>query len=691
MIVPPVRRVFRFGPFEFDGESGELRKQGVRIQLQPKAQQLLGVLLTKPGSVITREELRQKLWPDGTFVDFESGMNTTANRLRIKLGDSASNPRYVETLPRVGYRFIGMIEQRDGQEPEHERDAHFEPQAGAPRPRRRSLYAGCAAVVVMLLAGLAWRYGTGPASPHEVRFRELTFRRGQVSGARFMADGQTVLYTARWEDGPRQLYIVGGGGPESRPLGFLDLSLASVSRKAELALLASGGTMNISGGVLSRVPVTGAAPVFAERGVMSADWTRDGDHLVVVRAIDGKNQLESPSGTIVYRTGGWLSSPRVAPNSDRVAFVEHPFRHDESGRLMLFEPGKGVKILSEGWASVVGLAWHPSDQAIWFTAAREDRPRSVWAVTLDGRLRPIAQAPGVLTLKDFSRDGRVLVTRDTRRLEMAGRLHAHSAERDFSWLDWSRVQELSNDGRILLFDESGEAVNNRSVAYVRDNQTGAVRRLGRGMAMALSPDRDLALIAREDREQLALVPVNGDAYRWLPASGLRYQWARFLPNGEHLLALASRPQQGLRLYVHKLDGSGVVAISPEMTIRNAAISPNGESVAVLTPKNELVLYDTSGGRAPRVIPADEPLAPLRWTPDAMWIVVQHLRRASDSSAQLSRVHVPSGRLTPWKKLQPSDPLGVNSITGVVLSGDCRSYIYSYRRVLSELFVVEGWR
>jgi hypothetical protein len=315
----------------------------------------------------------------------------------------------------------------------------------------------------------------------------------------------------------------------------------------------------------------------------------------------------------------------------------------------------------------------------------------MWAVTLNATVRPVAQAPGLLTLRDIAADGRALVTRDTRRLEMAGRLKEHTVERDFSWLDWSRVQELSKDGRILLFDESGEAVGNRSVVYVRNNHTRAVTRLGEGMAMGLTPGGESALIAREDRERLALVPLIGGVYRWLPVSGLRYQWARFFPDGERLLALASRPQQGLRLYVHKLDGSSVVAISAEVTIRNAAISPDGESVAVLSPKNELVLFDTSGGREPRVIPADEPLAPLRWTPDSMSIVVQHLRRASDSSAQLSRVDVATGRLTPWKKLQPSDPLGVNSITGVVLAEDCQSYVYSYRRVLSELFVVEGWR
>ncbi|MGH9660104.1 MAG: winged helix-turn-helix domain-containing protein, partial [Bryobacteraceae bacterium] len=324
----------RFGPFEFDDESGELRKHGARVALQPKAQQLLGILLENPGNVITREELRRRLWDEGTFVDFESGLNTTANRLRIKLGDSATTPRYVETLPRVGYRFIGPIERAD------------RPLAEPPRPRRRLLAAAVAAAAVVLLAGLAWRLR--PQGPSEVRFRELTFRRGQVGGARFMPDGRTVVYGARWESGRSDLYLVAGDGPESRLLGFPDLSLAAVSKKSELALLSFGGTMNIAGGVLSRVPVTGSAAAFAERGVMSADWTRDGERLVVVRAAEGKNQLESPAGQVAYRTGGWLSSPRVAPDSDRIAFIEHPFRHGESGRVMLLEPGR-ARVLSDGW------------------------------------------------------------------------------------------------------------------------------------------------------------------------------------------------------------------------------------------------------------------------------------------------------------------------------------------------------
>src|SRR5438093_8040812 len=104
------RRILRFGVFELDVRSGELRKHGVKLRLQGKPLQVLQALVERPGEVVTREELQHRLWSSNVFVDFDNGLNTAANRLRIALGDSAENPRYIETLARIGYRFIAPIE-----------------------------------------------------------------------------------------------------------------------------------------------------------------------------------------------------------------------------------------------------------------------------------------------------------------------------------------------------------------------------------------------------------------------------------------------------------------------------------------------------------------------------------------------------------------------------------------------------
>jgi DNA-binding winged helix-turn-helix (wHTH) protein len=106
----PAGRILRFGVFEVDLAAGELRKSGIRIRLQEQPFQVLAFLLERPGDVVTREELRQKLWPADTFVDFDHSLNTAVNKLREALGDSASSPRYVETLARRGYRFLAPIE-----------------------------------------------------------------------------------------------------------------------------------------------------------------------------------------------------------------------------------------------------------------------------------------------------------------------------------------------------------------------------------------------------------------------------------------------------------------------------------------------------------------------------------------------------------------------------------------------------
>lgn len=102
--------VRRFGTFEIDLRARELQKGGIRIRLQDQPFEILAMMLDRPGEVVTREELRQRLWPAGTFVDFDHSLNAAVKRLRAALGDEADNPRFVETLHRRGYRFIASVE-----------------------------------------------------------------------------------------------------------------------------------------------------------------------------------------------------------------------------------------------------------------------------------------------------------------------------------------------------------------------------------------------------------------------------------------------------------------------------------------------------------------------------------------------------------------------------------------------------
>ena len=673
----------RFGPFELNLETGELRKQGIRIRLQPQPLAILRALVEQPGSIVTREELRGRLWPGDTFVDFESGVNTAVNRLRIALGDSAEHPHYIETMSRAGYRFIAPVTPVGVAEPVPPAIERRAPVRGV-RPRMiAAAVVGCAVLAMVAAAMVRLRPET-----HAMRFRQITFRRGQVAGARFTGDKREIVYAARWEEEPRQCYLASPDSPASRALGFEGRSLAAVSRTGELALIEGGGTMNINGGSLSRVALTGGASQSVGRNAFGADWSPDGARLALVRVVAGAQQIEYPVGKVLYRTPGWLSSLRISPDGKALAFIEHPVRHDDAGSVTAIDLNGRPRVLSAGWANASGLAWNGGE--VWFTATRDNSPRSLWAVSLDGRTRAVGQAPGLLTLRDIASDGRLLFTVESRRLEIAGQVAGDAAERSFSLTDWSRVQQLSSDGGTLLFDESGEGAGQHTLVYARRTRTGEIIRLGEGVAQALTADGNSALVLSEDRKHLRLVPVSGGSGRELPAAGLEYQWARFFPAGDRLLALAGQSGQDLRLFVQSVADGKATPLTGPMMVRNTAVAPDGSRIAVLTPEGILKIYSAADGAA-LAVPAGEPLAPIRWSRDGEWLYVQHLRSNVQSSSDVSKLRVATGELKPWKRIKPADTIGVNSITGVVIADDEESYAYSYRRVLSDLYIGDGWK
>jgi DNA-binding winged helix-turn-helix (wHTH) protein len=111
----PAPAKIRFGTFELDVTSGELRKSGILLELQPQPFRVLLLLIEKAGQVVTREEIQRCLWTDSTFVDFEHGINFSINQIRGALADNAERPRYIETLPKRGYRFIGTVARENGE------------------------------------------------------------------------------------------------------------------------------------------------------------------------------------------------------------------------------------------------------------------------------------------------------------------------------------------------------------------------------------------------------------------------------------------------------------------------------------------------------------------------------------------------------------------------------------------------
>jgi dipeptidyl aminopeptidase/acylaminoacyl peptidase len=341
--------------------------------------------------------------------------------------------------------------------------------------------------------------------------------------------------------------------------------------------------------------MNGGAPLKVDDHIMSASWAPDGRTLAVVRAIEGSNQLEFPPGRVLHKAAGWLSDVSVSPHGSSLAFVHHPARHDDSGDICVTD-GSALRTLSAGWGDVDGLEWNASGDEVWFTASRGGGPSTLWAAEVSsGAIRNVLQFPAPVALLHRNRqNGRILFANKTRRLEMSGLLRGDSAERSLTWLDWSRVVSISADGRMVLFDESGEAVGTRPVAYLYRRESDTTVRLGEGLAQGLTADERFAILLNAtERRRLRFVPLAGGPDREIPASGLSYQWVRPLPDGKRGVSLATDSGGSLGLWVISFGGGSPPVRIASIMIRNIAVAPDGSRVAVLTPEGRLRIYQTT--------------------------------------------------------------------------------------------------
>jgi DNA-binding winged helix-turn-helix (wHTH) protein len=208
-------QVIRFATFEVDLQARELRKAGLRLKLTGQPFQVLAILLEQPGRVFTRDELQKRLWPD-TFVDVDHNLNTAINKIREALGDSSENPRFVETLPRLGYRFIGPITVNGAAA--LARDAEDRLSSGSkPVERERPLH-GLALLATIILLGAAgfWAYKRSetPALPAQRTLTRITFDEGLQSDPTWSPDGRYIAYSSD-RGGKFDIWVqqLSGGGP----------------------------------------------------------------------------------------------------------------------------------------------------------------------------------------------------------------------------------------------------------------------------------------------------------------------------------------------------------------------------------------------------------------------------------------------------------------------------------------------
>jgi eukaryotic-like serine/threonine-protein kinase len=681
----------RFGEFEADLKSGEIRKSGSRIKLQDQPFKVLQILLEKPGGVVSREELQARIWPDVSFGDFDHAVNVAVGKLRTALGDSAESSSFIETIPRRGYRFIATVQSHPARNQAVGTPLRAGSTGGQP-PRKTFavrlllVFLGVAACGALLGAGI-W-LGRRDARSQPPDIQRLTTMRGTVYAARFAPDGRTVIYSASWEGAPTELFSTDPKFPGSRSLGLADSDLLSVSSLNQMAVLQPANPTFMTGmnGTLAQAPLTGGAPRQIAEKVEWADWSPDGKTLAVVRDVPGKEQLEFPLGRLLYETAGWISNPRVSPDGRRVAFLDHPNYDDDKGEVEIVDLEGHRTVLSPGWESEAGLAWSANGKEVWFSGARAGLQRQVYAVDLTGRLRLAFRALGGVTVQDIAPDGRVLVTRDEQRAGIAGQARGATRERDLSWKDWSLPEDISPDGKTLLFDEQGEQTGPNYIVAMRDLSGSSPVALGEGMAGDFSPDGKWAA-ATLSYDQLILLPTGAGSMKKIDRGSIQHYGPviHWLPDGKQILFSANQAGRAARCFLQSINGGEPRPVTPE-GYSFCKVSPDGKWIATTNSKEGSVqLYSIDGG-APRLVPGMLPEETFTWTADPHFLYVY---KARERPIKVFRLNIATGQRQFFKEIVLPDSAGICGLTHLLFSPDGTEYVYGYIQLLSDLYLVSG--
>ncbi len=348
------------------------------------------------------------------------------------------------------------------------------------------------------------------------------------------------------------------------------------------------------------------------------------------------------------------------------------------------------KVLYEPPAEIYAVEFSPKGDQIATINEIEGGTTTLRAVTLSGRKRFLASFAGDFGFHDVSRDGRLLLERISEEAEIVGRAAGEQAERNLSWLDRSIPADLSADGTLLLFTESGMGGGPNKAVYKRKTDGSPAVRLGEGLALALSPDGLWALSSPgAEQSHLVLLPTGAGQPRTLPLPGIRLvgKGACFFPDGKRILLRGIDPDRKVNLYVLDIQSGKARAITPGGIGPSAAISlsPDGRFVVFSPEKGAATLYDVEGG-SPRLVPGlSAGLQAIKWCADGRSLFV---RTIEINPLKVYRLELSSGRKELWKEFSLSD-IGENGAANVLPTPDGKSYVYSYTRSFSDLFIAEG--
>ena len=617
---------------------------------------------------------------------------TDADRMSAVLKD---DPAFDDRMPIPLLRTIRhCLEKNAGERFQSARDLAFDLESithhdSSPRPvirparSWRLLPWGIVAMLALTCAGLVMdRMKTVPLPS----FHRITFSRGMIHSARFTPDGASVIYSAKWEDQPSEIYLARVDVPGSRVLGFRDLELRGVSPRGELALLKNTnfGNYYAPTGMLATAPYSysgGAARDLDER-IAFADWSYTSE-MAVARQTDQGFQLEYPLGTVLYRTAGYISQPRISPSGDTIAFLDHAVDNN-SGFVKLVDRKGSVRTLSARYAAAEGLAWAPPGREVWFTAASQGNRLQLRAVDLKGRERVIYSQAKPVILFDISRDGRVLVANDDRRMKLVVHTEADARERDLSWLDWSLVESLSPDGKQITFSETAEGAGSSALVYIRDTSGGPPILIGEGHYPALSPDGKSVVSSMPNAVEI--YPVSAGQPTVIRLNGFTVYRAGLLGDGKTVWFRGSEPGKSQRYYLTDLAGAAPKAITPE-SYRATGFGPilDGAYVTAVA-SGKVTMFPVRGGTPEVIAGMVSGTFIAGWSGDEKNLFVFD---GSHLPFSVERLDWKTGVRSFLMRIDPADLAGLRGVNTMRITPDGRNYAYSVPQQIEELQSIEG--
>lgn len=565
----------------------------------------------------------------------------------------------------------------------------------APPPRRRSklLAAAAAGAVLAAVAAFAAGRATVRAPANTVpQYQRLTFRRGPIFSARLAPVGGTIVYSARWDGPTKQLFSIAAESPDSLQLPYDWADVVAISAKNELAIVSNRHDVRAYArpGTLARASLSGGASRDLLEDVQDADWLPDGSDLAVSHFVNGRYRLEFPIGKSVYETSGWISNPRVSPDGRYVAFFDHPIMGDDRGYVAIVTSAGGERRLSPDYESATGLAWQPSGNEVWYSAAEKGSGRAVRAVTLDGRVRTVLSVPGTLTLGDVARDGAVLLVHEDQRRGIYGLPPGAAKEQDLSWLDWSQPIALSDDGKTLLITEEADGGGPGYSVFLRRTDGSPAVKLGTGEALAMSADGKWVISQRLNPTpaQLVLLPTGAGSSRDLTNDAITHLSADFVPDGRRFVFVGFEPGKRGRTWIQDLSGGAPRPVTPEGVV-GTLVSPNGKMLMARDGQGVRKLYPLEGSGAPLSLPPFEPAeGVVGFASDGVLLIGRF--PTAGGTVDVLRLDLATGARTPVRSITPiSESLGQGGVGQLLMTPDGRSFVYGYGVTVSDLYLVKG--